>query len=1732
MKRVVLFLLLLAVPLCPALGQPAELSKIDVIELSLGYGFGFPPDSGFLFAESDDYLPQGLDLENLIHRVLLQRALHERLFLEIDYDSERNAELNFLGGNTYSLKYLGREGEFLRELSVGNKYLSIPGSRYVTIDEGNSDSFALRARAAKKRLGLDALVRYGASQQGRRRFRGNRRLVEARLLDVDYLKGCQFLLPDAGIDEGSLRVYRSTRGPPDIYIAGKPFDLLTRASDYNLDNPGGRLSLRQALGAGEELAVSYTKAGRPAGSPLLGTLAIIAPDGTRDDFNFGDYPQYFDSSGSYLYLKKEGLNSYWELRNAYPLGDLFSGELPSGITVSLVFTKTGQVNESYQGLLERITVDPAQAVMFIELRDASGTLPRPFPGPAPFDPPAAPYPAGDPRNPFDPANPIYGGIAYCTEQDSINTLLMKYTVGSDSCFLDYDLIEGSIGVTVDGTILSPSRYSVDYDAGLISFAPGTIGPASDVVITYRYAAPGGGRGDLFAALGESYDLGSLQLRNLTTYTLPIQEAGAPLVGRERPTSLQDSVEASWASSPPEGGSGVLADLKTGGALSVTRANSKGEAIVADMESSPGYGVSVREEAWTLGSRSKLLPRLASPVPLTTRGELRYENYWEERLIGSDTLHALGWDNSANPSFSYGQKAGPYNSADQAEGGEDRSLVLDYSIPSGAADGYVSAVSPLPLVNLKDYPHLFLLLRGEGLSGDAVQLYVELLQVYEEDLNGNDALDEELTSGQAGYATTPYGPLNGLPTVIGSDRHGEANTRLDSEDLDRSGTLDPLGPFNPDAQDETGVVLQPAGGPLYAAQVAVGDSGWQQVCLDLRPLLQSGPAASAAFQSAKAIRLTVKPASPTAPPAVSGRLLINAIRFSGSILESSAPDLLAVREVGSNQSAQVQANALSKSFPQVYEELHGGSSYRDRHSLEEKTLICAFTPTLPQSDEVWVSRRFGSPVDFSGYREFRLYVFLPSGQSFPADSRPALEFLASGQEKYGLRFDPGAFAAGWNEVRVSLEPPYPVQVRGASVGELAKNGALDVWRSVTEVRFGVIAESGALDAAFEFWLDEWHLRDSRWSVDTAFFAEGRVGYRGNLLALGDLPILSDLFLNGGYEWAERGFLESSDRRRQCYSAGLETRLLGMLPVGLQWGGSVDRPEHPVAADPPAFPGGFAQGTRSERFAYNVALETGLAYLPQLEHFYQRTSETSDEVGLTPTEYLFQRSETASESLGLSARYQFPQNLSQSYAYSRTWHYERESAGAAGSGSSSLAGETQSLDQHYEGQVELKWDRGHLQAEALRDETLVSAVSAPPSDALGSYARRLASFFSPAEVALPGARRSIRADRAELSLVQSRSRYLGARLNLEAGYNELNADPAAGVRDASLSSSLSLALPFSPDGGGALELTPYASRSFCGSYSRVEARLGEAQLIGAGLRVLARPPFYYLNPWMDLGRVHELAAVNALASDPHVLGGSRGALKSCLGLEGALKAEPWYLPSHGSLQASSDTSREGQAYAQKRSLRFGLGKDLSIGAPEAGDRLSCDLSWEPSWDYTRKLLGSVVESRSELHLARCIRGDLTADHTLSWVRQRQRPGDASLYLFPNDPSHELSVTSVPASDSLYSLLNVQYRWEQPVRPTLRSLRLLGAGEQPPPIVHEEGLRVENQILLADRKRCSLGATTPLRLSLRHESRLAVREGVQLELGVKVLCGVAERIENGRSLYQTSLGCELRLGAMLSF
>ncbi|UCF98441.1 MAG: hypothetical protein JSV89_02645, partial [Spirochaetaceae bacterium] len=284
-SRWIALILLLGLTCMPLAAQQEE-EATDLIELSLGYGFGFPPASNFWLDTGSGGITQGVISDDLIHRVFIQRELAERILLDLDYDSDRQGGF-FDGENIYSLQYQGLEGEFLQEISAGNRYLSIPDTRLISVDEGNTSSYALRTRMGRDTFGMQGLVRYSQALSGKRRFRGSSQLIETEALDVSYVKRRFFFLPDSQIDESSLQIYRSSDVAADRTIDGKYFALLARGRDYRFDNSTGWIYLNRVLAEEEEeLLAYYRKGGLEVGSGLpLGDDAIIDDTGTRVDFS-------------------------------------------------------------------------------------------------------------------------------------------------------------------------------------------------------------------------------------------------------------------------------------------------------------------------------------------------------------------------------------------------------------------------------------------------------------------------------------------------------------------------------------------------------------------------------------------------------------------------------------------------------------------------------------------------------------------------------------------------------------------------------------------------------------------------------------------------------------------------------------------------------------------------------------------------------------------------------------------------------------------------------------------------------------------------------------------------------------------------------------------------------------------------------------------------------------------------------------------------------------------------------------------------------------------------------------------------------------------------------------------------------------------------------------------------------------------------------------------------------
>jgi len=582
--------------LCLALGRVGAQEQgepgADLIELSLGYGFGFPTVSNFWLDTGSGGITQGMIVEDLIKRVFIQRELAERIFLDLDYDSDRQGGF-FQGENVYSLQYQGLEDEFLQEISAGNRHLSIPDTRLVSIDEGNASSYALRTRMGTDRFRLQGLVRYSQALSGKKRFRGGNQIVETDLLDVNYVKRRFFFLPDRDIDEASLELYRSLEVPADRVIDGADYTLLVRGQDYRFDNTTGWIYLFRTLYEDEQLLVYYEK-GEPAvgvGSGLpLGENAIIDELGNRTNFDAGTFPEYFDGGDTYLYLGKKierdddgnitgSFNSYWEIKSAYYLPEVYGGVVPEQISIDLFLTGTGERNENYAALLgaeDSYVVDSEYGALIFTFTDGTEFYPRPFPGEEPYDG------DGDP-NPFDPDHPIYGSTDDPEIEDSVNTLQIRYVVDQDSFFLDFDIVEGSVRVTVDGKPLGSAYYTVDYYLGTIDFAEGVIGPTSDIEVTYSYSSLLGGNQDLLLALGLDYELEWLKLRNLTTFSYPIVPASAPLLGEERESLVTNSTDVAISLGALPGEQGWTAELNAGAAVALGNSNSRKSAVAADME---------------------------------------------------------------------------------------------------------------------------------------------------------------------------------------------------------------------------------------------------------------------------------------------------------------------------------------------------------------------------------------------------------------------------------------------------------------------------------------------------------------------------------------------------------------------------------------------------------------------------------------------------------------------------------------------------------------------------------------------------------------------------------------------------------------------------------------------------------------------------------------------------------------------------------------------------------------------------------------------------------------------------------------------------------------------------------------------------------------------------------------------------------------------------------------------
>lgn len=135
--------------------------------------------------ESPLLFTQEVDLS--LSLVVSERWLVEASFLD-DYDL-----------NTYRTAYVGKEGETLRYLGIGNTGLDFPAFPFLSLSGATASSFGAYGALDFGGTQMHSLVRYDFATSSSKDFRGSRELVESDKSPSERLAGRLFVLPQESL---------------------------------------------------------------------------------------------------------------------------------------------------------------------------------------------------------------------------------------------------------------------------------------------------------------------------------------------------------------------------------------------------------------------------------------------------------------------------------------------------------------------------------------------------------------------------------------------------------------------------------------------------------------------------------------------------------------------------------------------------------------------------------------------------------------------------------------------------------------------------------------------------------------------------------------------------------------------------------------------------------------------------------------------------------------------------------------------------------------------------------------------------------------------------------------------------------------------------------------------------------------------------------------------------------------------------------------------------------------------------------------------------------------------------------------------------------------------------------------------------------------------------------------------------------------------------------------------
>ena len=1085
---------LLIIFFIPVSVQSQDFTYNGDISLYFGSGVQLPVFGSTVTGRATETIPTVFDFTRLIDLIYIEASAKERFYLNLDYNSLRQDILG--AGNTYNFLYKGKYHEAFKWISVGNLHHTIEGIPLLPIFPGSSGGIAVKAIADFSDIHIEGLLRYDNIQKRSKTFIGQQEYINTTPSDTSFVKRKFFHLPDDSVDGVSILLYRSLSNG-SLLFDGKSFEKLAADVDYTIDPELGWIYLKYNLSTDEELLIFYTKTGTPAGDGTLGINSYITPAGVRDNFNAVDYPEQFANKDgtNHLYLLKADTDSYWELKNGYRIPGVTEESIPQNISILLRNLQTGAVNDEYSDISRQTLIHSGYATIFFIPDDGFGFYPRPFPGLFPFDHPSTP------DNPFEATNPVY------SDSDSINLsgeyhyLDISYTIDVENYFLGFAVITDSVEVTVDGRKLSSSDFEIDDFGGELTIKQGRYSPTSIINITWHEGDSGTEAARLLAVLTADIPIDEANIKIALKADIPIIDQTSPKLSEIKDVDAGGGFSFNWLSGDKEDGSylSVSADgaayLYSPSLISYVRING--------MEDQQNIEISLNADDWMIASKSTVTP---FGISFGTRGDMYFKNYFYSGVFSGTQLNPIATSLSASQIFAYSEKSGPYNTSDISGSGDSISLVLDYLFTDTSTDPYTTVSIDIDNRDLSSSDRIEIILKhlnAAGNPGEIPYLYIEILQDYQEDINGNGILDTENYIENLGFVITP---TEGNSTKIGTTPAGEANGKIDSEDRNGNGILD-----QPGGGIETGQVISESGGNEYIYALTSGSStGWTTVSFDINHLKA---AEKELWENASTIRLTIGGISGPFTADSSGKVMINSISFEKAPVTNDNP---AAIETFLTTDGNGTSTEIAVLFPEEYKKLYGSESTRLDNAHQPQILRVNLNSTLTAGNEVSVSTEIYPRSDLTYFKTVSFFINKPSAPAFPDDAVFYIEFEDAVAGSIRQEIPCSALNTGWNLITMPFGEN--VIINGISTILPFTDTAL---HAVYKITTGLRADISDILADRFFFIDEIYLQGINPSAGYSVTANFQAQYDEPFAEIDYFPILSlfntniDFFHDGNF-----------------------------------------------------------------------------------------------------------------------------------------------------------------------------------------------------------------------------------------------------------------------------------------------------------------------------------------------------------------------------------------------------------------------------------------------------------------------------------------------------------------------------------------------------------------------------------------------------------------------------------------